>query len=112
MASWDRLFRFGSLCLTLPRRGGRQRSLAATQLLDEADPVLQAIRRGSGSQPVRDPLRYLAKRVSTKLEEGDYRGAVRISCSEDTIAEIDSETLSLLKEKHPPAHPDSVPFCT
>jgi hypothetical protein len=29
----------------------------------------------------------LAARVSSKLEEGDYKGAVRLACSRDTIAE-------------------------
>ena len=46
-------------------------------------------------------------RVSAKLEEGDYTGAVHIACSEDSIAVINQETLSELKAKHPPAHPDS-----
>ena len=49
----------------------------------------------------------LGKRVSAKLEEGDYGGAVRITCSEDTIADITPDTLSALLEKHPHPHPDS-----
>ena len=47
-------------------------------------------------------MRILAKRVSSKLEEGDVRGAVRIACSEDTLAELNEETLSALRAKHPP----------
>ena len=52
-------------------------------------------------------MQYLAKRVSAKLEEGDYRGAVRIACSEDAIADITDETISSLREKHPGPHPES-----
>ena len=108
--SWDRLLRFSSRCLTLPKRGGRRRNLAAAvnqQLRDETDLAPQAPRRDLRSRSARDPFGYLAKRVSAKLEEGDYTGAVRIACSEDSIAVINQETLSELKAKHLPAHPDS-----
>ena len=52
-------------------------------------------------------MQYLAKRVSAKLEEGDYGGAVRIACSEDAIVDITDETISSLREKHPGPHPES-----
>ena len=52
-------------------------------------------------------MQYLAKRVSAKLEEGDYRGAVRIACSEDAIEDITDKTISSLREKHPGPHPES-----
>ena len=32
-------------------------------------------------------MEVLASRVANKLEEGDYKGAVRLACAEDTIAE-------------------------
>ena len=47
-------------------------------------------------------------RVSAKLEEGDFKGAVRLASSEDSIAVPNSETLAALQEKHPLPHPDSV----
>ena len=50
---------------------------------------------------------HLASRVSSKLEEGDYRGAVRLACSEDVIAEPSRETLQALQAKHPAPPPDS-----
>ncbi len=50
---------------------------------------------------------HLAKRVSAKLEDGDYRGAVRVACCEDTFADITDETLRVLQENHSPAHPES-----
>jgi hypothetical protein len=43
--------------------------------------------------------------VSSKLEESDYRGAVRIACSKDSIADITDETISALLGKHPAPHP-------
>jgi hypothetical protein len=45
--------------------------------------------------------------VSSKLEESDYRGAVRIACSKDSIADITDETISALLGKHPAPHPES-----
>ena len=55
----------------------------------------------------RNPLQSLAARVASKLEEGDFNGAIRLASSEDTIAELNDRTLTALKEKHPPPHPDS-----
>ena len=55
------------------------------------------------SQPkMRGSMDKLAARVSSKLEEGNYRGAVRLLCSEDAIAEHSNETLEALRLKHPP----------
>ena len=45
--------------------------------------------------------------MSSKLEEGDFKGAVRLAPSEDTIRDLDEETLSALRDKHPAPHPDT-----
>ena len=45
------------------------------------------------------------KRVSSKLEEGDFHGAVRVACSQDSLALMSEETLSSLRAKHLP-YPD------
>ena len=64
--------------------------------------------RDTSRQPHGDPLKNLRSRVSFKLEEGDFKGAVCVACSEDSIADLNAvETLSALKEKHPPTHPNS-----
>ena len=100
----------------MPRRGGRQRNLASTvntQLQEEAEPPSNISpysrfkRRQSNGQADGD-LCGLAKRVSSKLEDGDYRGAVRIACSEDTVVELSDDILSALRMKHPSLHPESV----
>ncbi len=49
----------------------------------------------------------LGKRVSSKIEQGDFRGAVRIASSDDRLAPHSSETLSALQDKHPPPHRDT-----
>ena len=57
----------------------------------------------------RDPLETLAIRVASKLEEGDFKGAVRLASSEDSVAEPNDRTLQALKEKHPAPHPNYSP---
>ena len=53
-----------------------------------------------------DPLEPLASRVAAKLEEGNFKGAVRLACSEESIADMNDKTLAALQLKHPPPHPD------
>ena len=47
--------------------------------------------------------------MSEKLEEGDFRGAIRLTCSEDTLANNSEDTIAVLRSNHPPPHPDSTP---
>ena len=46
--------------------------------------------------------------MSIKLEEGDFKGAVCIACSEYTIAERSESTYSAFREKHLSPHPESI----
>ena len=46
--------------------------------------------------------------MSLKLEEGDFKEAVRLACSEDTLADFGEVTFAALHQKHPPPHPASV----
>ena len=68
----------------------------------KADPVVAPIR--PLSKPRSQNLDALAARVATKLEEGDFKGAVHLACSEDSIADLSNETMAALKSKHPAAH--------
>ena len=100
------------ICLRALLKGGKRRSLASAvnaQLSDEVDPPTTAAgpcSRGRKS-PRQDPIRYLASKVSLKLEEGDFRGAVRLACSDDPLADISEATYVALKLKHPYPHPGS-----
>ena len=49
----------------------------------------------------------MASHVLSKLEEGDFKGAVNLACSEDTIADMSDDTWSALEQKHPSPHPGS-----
>ena len=108
-ASWDRLLRFSSRCLMHPGRGGRRWSLATavnTQLRDESDPP-STTRPSRPKRKETDLDKLLAGRVSEKLEEGDFKGAVRLASSDDTLAPMSETTFQALLERHPSPHPDS-----
>ena len=70
----------------------------------------EAVFHGRRFKPNRDinPLQSLATQVSSKLEEGDFKGAVRVAASDEVFAVENEDTLKSLREKHPKPHPDSV----
>ena len=112
--SWESLLCFPRRYLGLPRRGGRRWKLSKMinrRLIGDGD----GDDVGLGSEPYRssrkgspDSLQFLTSRVSSKLEEGDFRGAVRLACSWDTVAEANDTTRAVLSSKHPAPRPDSV----
>ena len=52
-------------------------------------------------------MRGLAHRVSSKIEAGDFKGAIRLASSEDVLADCDEETYSALQAKHSAPHPNT-----
>ena len=107
---------FASRCLRVPKRGGHRRSLAShvnSMIKEEADPdPPRSVPGKLTSRVPKVPLESLAARVAAKLEEGDFRGAIRLASSEDTMADVNSSTLSALWEKHPLPHRDSAELPT
>ena len=111
--AWMRLLNFPRPCFKVLGRGGRRWNLARLvnqQLAEECDPtsldntVPNACppgRRAGKSQDQSDPFRSLATRVSTKLEEGDFRGAVCLACSEDSVAALSDGTMPALRASLP-----------
>ena len=79
------------------------------QLRKEGGPsFLQQASCGHSKNSSSDLLRSLARRVTSKLEKRDFIGAVCAASSENSIAEITAEVISLLEGKHPHKHPDSL----
>ena len=103
------IYIYATRYLRVPSRGGHRRSLAShvNQQFREASDRRVSKATSSDLQPSsRDPNKSWANRVSTKLEEGNFKGAVRLACSKDTISPYNDSTLNALKQKHPPPHPD------
>ena len=55
---------------------------------------------------VKDDNQNLASIVTSKIEDGNIKAAIRIMLSDDRPAENNAETLQLLTERHPPAAPN------
>ena len=96
----------------MPQRGvqgGSLASLVNKQIEAEADlpDVTTNPNPKRGRNSFKDPIRSMAVRVSAKLEEGDFKGAVRIASSEETLAPPDDTTFAALQDKHPPLHSES-----
>ena len=110
-ASWDRLLCFGARAFHVPIRGTSHVSLATlvnSHIKDEMDPVTACVPRPKmPKQKTSDSLVQLASRVSTKIEEGHFIGAVRLCVSEDTIAPFNDATHNSLLRKHPASPPDN-----
>ena len=85
-ASWDRFLRFGTRTFHAPARGATHVSLATlgnSHIKDEvvSTPYLPRARPKMPKRKTHDPLMQLASCVSTKIEEGDFIGAVRLCVS-------------------------------
>ena len=79
------------------------------QQREEEDPpnFKSPTKKGRGQAKPRNPLASLGHLVSEQLEEGDFKGAVCLACSEDSMADRNVDTFTALKEKHPSTHPNS-----
>ena len=73
----------------------------------DAPPTTAKPRSRTRTSPGQDSIIHLASRVSSNLEEGDFKGAVRLACSDDTLADMSDATYCALQRKHPAPHPDS-----
>jgi len=123
--AWANLLSFAAKVLRNPDRGGKPRNLSniiikrcknfhftsdddlkSGGLGFEVRGEAQGGKKGLTRKTSADPEGRLAKLVSVKLEEGNYKGAVRLISSEDSPALPSEENLRLLQEKHPPAHKD------
>ena len=106
---WTKLLNFPKTCFSASNRGGKRWSLVKhvnNQLLEENDPssppYINASTRQIGKKHCCDALHLLISSVSMKLEEGDFRGAVRLASSEDSFAEFNT-----IAAKHPSPCEDS-----
>jgi len=103
VGKWLDLFNWGGAVLKPPKRGGKRHNLTSTikkrismpPAEETSDMPVEAIRRRNTPT--------IGQAVAAKLEDGNVRAAVRLLVSADTPAAPSEESLSKLKEKHPPA---------
>ena len=102
---WDALLNFGTNILVKPVRGGRRQNIARiiTNRCDGSLPGHAGARYDSVR--FRDPDATIAAAVSSKIEDGNLRAAIRILSSNERLAPFSEEARSKLQDKHPPANP-------
>ena len=118
---WIELLIFGKYVLSLPdgvpapaqrsrtiskRISQRCHDLDTLSLQSRIDLLVQeanSVRNHSARKRPAPADEMLARRVSQKLEEGNFRGAVNAVRSEDTFAPFSQENVTALKSKHPNA---------
>ena len=111
---WNDLLMFGSKLLAKPARGGKNHNLG--NLINKRSAVyndpahsVQSNNRTGYVQPRRNGEsreNILAAAVTSKIEDGNLRAAIRLICSDDAVAPHNAETLAALESKHPKAPPD------
>ena len=102
--NWLSIFDWSGSILVPPKRGGKRHNLASTikkricsfSLYSQSvEPVVAPSYKRLSDDAV------LAQAIAAKLEDGNIRAAIRILCSDDTLATPSAETLSKLQQKHP-----------
>jgi hypothetical protein len=117
ISSWRDLLLFGNNCFRIPkiRRQGSQHKSLASKVNDiladfPKNVVTEAVHSKYNSSHLRNSVTKncekndaskLAARVSSKIEEGDICGAIRLAVSDDVLASPDDNTVASLRLLHP-----------
>lgn len=111
---WLDLLAFTYTCFGVPGQRGGQRH--HNSLASKVNAAIASFPAASPSVQPKKPSRIrpstndnLAARVSSKLEDGDIRGAIRLAASDDTMAPFDDLTAAALRDKHPARAASHVP---
>ena len=101
---WLNLLSFGGDLLSKPSRGVKRRNLAAqikkrcTAVKDDSIIRLESSNVG----PRKTCLdAHLAAAVTSKIESGNLRAAIRLLCSDESVAPFNADMAALLHAKHP-----------
>ena len=114
LQNWSKLFNFAPDILFNPPRVGTLNNVASN--------IKDRIAGKASTNPIHDIAKSknssfdLSRAVTSKIEDGNIKAAVRLFCSGDKPAEYSDKVLSALRDKHPPASlvsgtiPDPAPF--
>ena len=97
--AWMTLLQFGPDVLLKPARGGKRHNLTNTIKSRCADNKTGHVMSNieTTSRRNRNPEATLAAAVSSKIEDGNLKAAIRLLCSEETVAPFDSDTHAQLR---------------
>jgi hypothetical protein len=107
LSAWKNLLRFAPTILAKPARGGSKKNL--TNVISHRVAQFHAANYQTQPREARKHEKLktnfdseqLARSVSAKLEEGNFKGAVRLICSDEVPARASAETFAALQLKHP-----------
>jgi hypothetical protein len=112
--TWRQFLLFAYSCFGVSARGGKKhRSSLATKVnkllsdylsdrsVNDHTTQVSSSSRKKKSVVIDSGMQNLAARVAAKIEEGDVRGAVRLTASNDTLAAYDDDTVAALRQLHP-----------
>ena len=110
--AWFELLSFTRCCLLVPGdRGGKKHAASLATKVNHQLETFPSIISSPKSQPAlkthsrikqKSEVDKLRSKVSEKIEEGDVKGAIRLTASDDTLAPFSPTTFEALKLKHPP----------
>ena len=111
--AWYALLMMGQNILLTPRRTGARHNLSSlikrrtidSETLDNTESTRDSVPRRNVK--VRSPNEVLGAVVTSKIEEGNLKAAIRIICSDESIAPDNDDTYQELLQKHPQALTDS-----
>lgn len=112
LSAWVKLFHFCPSVLSIPPKSGSNSSVSsiikarltsAAGTASAVNAVVNPISRKRKNESA------LAAAVSSKVEDGNIKAALRLLCSEDAPADFSNEVFKALLSKHPPPASDSVP---
>ena len=102
--AWMDLLYFGPTILGKPPRTGKRHNLStAIKKRCISEESTEATIKVYKTKPNRDPDASMAAAVSSKIEEGNLKAAIRIISSDEKIAAFSSDNLEALRQKHPTA---------
>ena len=105
--SWESLLNFARCGIGSSTRGGKKKKKQTTVINERLESFMNGV-----LNPVPKPKKKyqpnLKNRVTTKMNAGDIRGAVRVVTSKETILPPSEEITAKLREKHPPSNPNSI----
>lgn len=114
--SWNKLFTFPYAVLTVPAKSEKVTNLTSWVKMRvskwKTDPTTTIPTGRQPSPSIHKPQQsqqMISKKVEAKLSDGDIRGAIRLLCSDDTVAPYNQSTIDSLLDKHPP-HPEPLNF--
>ena len=111
MTAWSKLLNYGNSMLLAPARGGKKRNLTsilkARSVTDHLpDPVLRVTKQ----RTTKTELSSLEANVTSKIEDGNIKAALRILSSDDRPATDNNATVIALRARHPPMATDRMPL--